>query len=442
MFRSATWISTLTVLLALARAELQAQTPQASPAAAPTLLAEVDDADVTQSPRIADYVVETLGDDENDPAENDATDSSAIDEGHIHDHDFDGHTPGATDGQVPETTDAEVIKERYANGSLKVERHVTQDALGNYLNHGPWKMLDERGNLVAQGDHDRGKRTGAWVRWYRGATEAEMLSKLPYQQFVGPFISQATFKDGQLDGLWTIYDHKMRKISQWSFVEGKRHGTSTWWFPSGRKMREIQFRDGDMDGQFLEWSPDGSPKARDTFQAGRKLGQKVAHHNGGQKKSEGTYLFAKEVEKTPDDWWSCKQMVTTKTGKDEKHGPSINWHANGQRQLEGNYEHDVQVGLFTWWHANGQKALEGRFDQGKQDGEWTWWYPSGQKSIHGEYARGNPTGRWTWWKEDGKVAQSADLSNSEGVVIDTPRALDPTSAPRASKPNPRQPVKR
>ena len=44
-----------------------------------------------------------------------------------------------------------------------------------------------------------------------------------------------------------------------------------------------------------------------------------------------------------------------------------------------------------------------------------------EKSIHGEYAHGNPTGRWTWWKEDGRVAQSADLSHSEGVVIDTPK---------------------
>jgi hypothetical protein len=99
-------------------------------------------------------------------------------------------------------------------------------------------------------------------------------------------------------------------------------------------------------------------------------------------------------------------------------------------------------GLFTWWHANGQKALEGRYDQGKQDGPWTWWYATGQKSIHGEYAKGNPTGRWTWWKEDGKVAQSADLSHSEGVVIQELPGERPNVLPQVKRPVQRQPVRR
>ena len=47
----------------------------------------------------------------------------------------------------------EVIKERYPSGEVKIEREVTQDAGGNYLNHGAWKMFDERGNLVAQGEY-------------------------------------------------------------------------------------------------------------------------------------------------------------------------------------------------------------------------------------------------------------------------------------------------
>ncbi len=136
------------------------------------------------------------------------------------------------------------------------------------------------------------------------------------------------------------------------------------------------------------------------------------------------YLFAKDIEHSPDDWWNCKLVTTVKTGKDEKHGPWTSWFANGQKQLEGTYDHDVQVGQFTWWHANGQRALQGRFDNGKQDGTWTWWYANGQKSIQGEYAKGNPTGRWTWWKDDGRVVQSADLSQSEGVVIETPRELE------------------
>ena len=150
------------------------------------------------------------------------------------------------------------------------------------------------------------------------------------------------------------------------------------------------------------------------------------------------YLFAKEVEQCPDDWWSCKLMVTNRAGHEERHGAWKSWYTNGQIQLEGNYEHDVQVGTFTWWHANGQKAQEGRFDHGKQDGVWTWWHANGQKSINGEYTHGNPTGRWTWWKEDGRVVQSADLSRGDNdIVIDSPPSDDLLDIPQAKQPKSR-----
>ncbi len=376
-----------------------------------------------ESPRAADYVVETPGDEEIDV---DADPQADIQNG----------LPYRDLDDEPKT---EIIKERFPNGEVKIERQVTQDAAGNYLNHGPWKMWDERGNLVAQGDYERGNRTGTWVRWYRAVGEADLMNKIPYRQFVGPFVSQATFKDGKLDGTWTIYDGKMRKISQWAFVDGHRHGPSMWWYANGHTMREAHFRDGDLDGELVEWSPEGGVRVNETHQAGRKLAAKTTYHADGKKKTEDIYLFAKDVEQTPDDWWNCKLQVTVKSGHDEKHGASAAWHPGGQRQFEGLFEHDAQVGQFTWWHANGQKALEGRYLLGKQDGVWTWWHANGQKAIYGQYANGAPTGRWTWWKEDGRVAQSADLSNAEGVVIDAPRTLVPEAAQRIARPPVRQP---
>jgi antitoxin component YwqK of YwqJK toxin-antitoxin module len=329
----------------------------------------------------------------------------------------------------------ETIKERFPDGKVRIEREVTQDSAGNYLNHGSWKMWNQSGQIVAQGQYRYGNRTGTWIRWYRSVSEAPILRAAPYKDFPGPYVSQGTFENDKLNGFWTIYDGKLRKISQWRFVDGRRHGLSIWWHSNGNKMREIEFRDGDIDGHLIEWAPAGSVLTRETYQAGRKLAQKTTFHKDRkQKKSEGMYLFAKDAEKTPDDWWNCKLVETTKTGADERHGPWSSWHPNGQRQLEGTYDHDLQVGLFTWWHANGQKNLEGRFIKGKQDGPWVWWYDNGQKSIQGEYAKGNPTGRWTWWDEDGRVAQSADLSGTEGVVIQTLPEISPSMLPQARKP--------
>jgi len=348
---------------------------------------------------------------------------------------FTDETPRTTTAQIGDNA-TEVINERFPNGRVRIEREVTQDAQGNYVNHGKWRMWDERGIGVAEGVYENGKRSGVWVHWYRSISDAKLLSQQPYQQFIPPFASQATFNDGQLSGTWTIYDGKQRKISQWRFTDGRRDGDCTWWYPNGRKMREIHYRDGDIDGTWLEWDPSGEATVKDTYELGRKLAPKTAQHTGGAKKSQGIYLFAREMEQSADDWWECKPQVTTRQGKDEKHGPWTSWYGNGQKQLEGAYKHDMQAGKFVWWHQNGQKALEGNFESGKQDGTWTWWYASGQKSIQGHYAQGNPTGRWTWWKEDGKVTQSADLSHSEGVVIESPAVPNPQQLPKVKTAKP------
>jgi antitoxin component YwqK of YwqJK toxin-antitoxin module len=439
MLRATNLITSLTLGLALAceASALEAQgAPKQTRKVDYVVEIPADDSGEYQSQESQDEVAQPI---EEQPAEEsmpESTDSAQASEGH------------ETDEQVSEEPvepqdETESIKERFPNGTVKIERSVTQDAQGNYVNHGAWKEWDQQGNLVAQGQYEYGNRVGTWIRWYRSVTEAKLLTAMPYKQFAGPFISQATFANDQIDGVWTIYDGKTRKISQWSFAEGKRNGPSIWWYPNGKKMREAHFERGDMDGEYLEWNPDGSVKTKENYEGGRKLALKTSYYTGNVKKSEGMYLFAKDVEHTPDDWWTCKLLTTVKSGKDEKHGPWQSWFTNGGKQLEGNYEHDLQVGQFTWWHSNGQKALQGTFKHGKQDGTWTWWHANGQKSIEGQYATGNPTGRWTWWKEDGRVVQSADLSHSEGVVIDMPRELEqPPAAPRTGRPAQRQPVKR
>ncbi|OHB79190.1 MAG: hypothetical protein A2W31_07750, partial [Planctomycetes bacterium RBG_16_64_10] len=328
-----------------------------------------------------------------------------------------------------------LIRERYPNRQIKVERQVIQDAHDNFVNHGKWKMWDPNGNIMADGQYLDGARQGTWVRWL-AAGECKLLTTVPYRLFQGPFVSQATFENGDLEGQWTIYDAKQRKISQWSFVDGQRDGCWTWWYPNARKMREIQYCDGDINGTYREWKPDGTLVIDDTYEAGRKLAQKVTHQQGStaQKQTEGMYLHARITPQSADDWWNCELAKLVTQGKDEKHGLWTSWYATGQKKLQGEYRHDLQVSTFTWWHPNGQIAAEGTYDEGRQVGKWTWWHPNGQKSIQGEFASGGPSGRWTWWKEDGKVAQRADFSLSKGQIVevpvleDTPMVRRPESA--------------
>jgi antitoxin component YwqK of YwqJK toxin-antitoxin module len=203
-------------------------------------------------------------------------------------------------------------------------------------------------------------------------------------------------------------------------------------------MQEIDYHAGEIDGQYNEWNAEGRQTVKDMYQAGRKLAAKVDYFANKQKKTEGMYLHAKEIEQTPDDWWTVKTATYIKQGKDEKHGLWISWYQNGQKQMQGEYHNDLQVGKFEWWYENGQIALRGSYDAGKQVGKWTWWHSNGQKSTQGEYVDGNPTGRWRWWDTNGRVHETADLSHGDTKVVDVPmpvphKAEVPSTHPSAPK---------
>lgn len=326
-------------------------------------------------------------------------------------------TLGATGEDGVRTLD--IIRERYPDGTVKIEREVTQDEKENYINHGMWKMFNQRGTVLAEGQYVNDKRDGTWVRFYQGK-ESELFSSMPYKQFKGPFVSQATFKEGQLHGSWKIYDSSQHKISEFSMAEGQRDGKSTWWFANGQKMREIDYKEGAIDGQLLEWTPDKKLVTNSTYQSGRKLAAKVTKYKNGSPQTEGMYLHAELVLDTPDDWWNATVATSVSSGMDERHGPWKSWHPNGQEHVSGEYENDIPVGTFTWWYPTGQKALVGTYEGGQRHGFWDWWHKNGQKATYAEYRNDQPVGRWLWWNEDGKVAEIANLDEGTGQSFREP----------------------
>ncbi|HEY2761067.1 MAG TPA: hypothetical protein VGI75_09995 [Pirellulales bacterium] len=318
----------------------------------------------------------------------------------------------------------EVIRERFPNSAVKVERHVTQDAEGNYYNHGLWTEWDEKGRLVGSGEYRYGKRNGRWLRWY-GATDTPMLNGPLYKDFQAPFVAEATFEDGVLHGTWKVFDSKNRKVSEWDFDHGERSGKSVWYFPSGQKRREVDYKQGEIDGEVLEWSSDYKIVSREKYVDGRRLAPQVDNYAPGQKRSEGWILYAKEITKANYDFWNgvaTIQVVSTE-GTNQRDGLWTWWHKNGQKQMEGRYEADLPTGKFTWWYPSGQKQLEGEYANGKQQGKFTWWHANGQKQLEGAYLVGVLSGKWTRWNTDGRVVEMGDYSADGKQLAQEPQPL-------------------
>jgi antitoxin component YwqK of YwqJK toxin-antitoxin module len=311
----------------------------------------------------------------------------------------------------------EMVKERYPNGSAKIEREVTQDEEGNYLLHGVWRSYDDKGRLIIDGRFAENRKEGLWRRFYHG-DEIALLSTAPYKEFTAPFISSATFHADALHGKWTLADSKQRLVHDLEFTGGERHGKATWYHPNGSVALSALYEHGKVNGDVVQFAPDRTVLANESYQLGHKLAPKIEYFDEARqnKKQEVVYLHALLAVKTPDSWDRGTLASFESRGQDERHGPFVVWHSNGQVAKQGEYRYNLPVGKITYWFANGQKQMEGQYIDGRQEGVWTWWHENGQKAITGEYHDAVAVGQWSWWTAAGKVAQRANLSHDTAVV--------------------------
>ncbi len=330
----------------------------------------------------------------------------------------------------------ETITENYPNRKVKIERQVVQDAERNYVNHGPWKMYDPEGRLVAHGDFRYGKQHGPWMR---------LMSDFGTggESFMPPFTSQANFVDGKLNGTWTISDSQGRSVGSWEFDNNELHGKVTYWYANGQPQREMTFQQGRLDGEVVAYNLQGSVANREYFRDGRELIPVVTWHVPQQQKQAEGWTQTAEVtlHKTIDWWHGILQINREPTvGEPVRVGRWTEWYPNGTKRFAGSYRDGEPTGDHVWWHENGQKQLVGRYQDGERVDRWTRWHANGRKQEEGEFYADVKQGTWKIWAEDGQLIdeqQLADLptpessEHSRSVVVESelipihPVSIDP-----------------
>ncbi len=305
----------------------------------------------------------------------------------------------------------ETVTERYRNGNVKIERQVTKDAAGNYINHGTYTLYGPDGKVLKTGEFLFGKQQGKWIQTF-AKDKGHLFSADHDGEFLGLFVSEATFADGQLQGAWTIKDHNGQNIVAWNFDQGIRNGTWTWWHGNGQKRLEATFKNGHLDGDVSAYNRDGQRTAKTTYVDGRRLATSTGWYTLSQKRFEGCYLRAANMSDPTYDWWNDTVTTTDAkpAGPDLKHGAWTEWYPSGNKKTEGRYDHGVAVGRFTWWYENGQKQAEVDYQNGALGGTWITWHPNGLKESQAEYREGELIEKWMHWNADGKLVEVRDGS--------------------------------
>jgi antitoxin component YwqK of YwqJK toxin-antitoxin module len=327
------------------------------------------------------------------------------------------------------------VRERYPDGNVHIERQMTLDNDGNYVNHGAWKMFAPNGDVMAEGQYHFGRRVGLWTRW-QVKNDAPLFNDPAFRGFKAPFMSQANFTDGVMDGEWLIIDSNDRKISQITLKNGQRHGLAITWLANGTTYQQATYENGMQVGDLLETDHKTRKLARSaTFVDGRKVINKTEYYHGNkqQKKSEITYLGPVTTLEAADEFWNTRFAKYVSEGKNLRHGAAKTWYPNGKLEQEGTYQYGKKSGTFTFWHENGQVAATGEYRDDLAEGQWVWWHENGQKSAFGNYQDGLLIGEWRWWDESGKLTKQHTYDGSESVSSRNEEAIDVSQLPFESE---------
>jgi hypothetical protein len=131
-------------------------------------------------------------------------------------------------GASSERPAAEVIEQRWPDGTLRLRRGVLRDPDGTTVNH------------------------GRYVRWYdNGQQEYE-----------------ATFIHGKKEGTTTQWHRNGQKWTEQHYVDGKRHGAGYTWDENGVKRKEEHHVHGRPDGVWTIWGKNGRIKGQSRFDDG------------------------------------------------------------------------------------------------------------------------------------------------------------------------------
>jgi len=343
--------------------------------------------------------------------------------------------------------DDNTIIQRFSNGAPSIIRKVQLDESGNYRNQGTWESFDKNGQIITKGNYNEGEMDGSWSRIH-AADSGGLFKTKPFNLFKGPFLSVAQFKNGQLNGLWSIYDQFGLKIFEISYQQGIRDGSANWFYPNSAKMRVATFKNGYLDGEVIEFNEAEKILDQQRYLVGRPIIRNSTFYRPNVKKTVDYFLGPQNKPEAKDNWWAAQPAAFRTLGSKIQDGAAMSWFENGQPKKRGQFDNGKPSGQFVWWHENGNKQTEGTYKNGKKSERWVWWYENGMKRIEGMYQNDQPVRLWRAWNEDGSLETEKDYatlsppisaSHDDPSVGDTDIEILPNSLPSPILPNPTLP---
>jgi antitoxin component YwqK of YwqJK toxin-antitoxin module len=139
----------------------------------------------------------------------------------------------------------------------------------------------------------------------------------------------------------------------------------------------------------------------------------VDYHPNGQKQIEHQYVNGIKTGIQTSFFQNGHKLSEGKFENGQKSGLWTYWYSDGDKQLEGNYLNGFETGCWKRWHNKKQLSAEGTYENGQKIGLWTYWWPHGQTESEGYYVNGMKNGGWTYWFAEEKISSQGAYENDE-----------------------------
>ena len=184
------------------------------------------------------------------------------------------------------------------------------------------------------------------------------------------------------NGLYRGYFLNGQLRYEWYFklpLDGTRaDGISRSWWPDGKLKQEETWKDGEKDGLHTVWYDNGQKESEVNYKncngIARKDGKWIRWYENGQKKSEEFYRDGKQ-DGLHTLWYDNgqKEFKGRKCHLDRKDGLWTYWYDNGQKKEEETYKDGNKLSSVYWeYHKNGQKKFEWNYKDGKRISDKHW----------------------------------------------------------------------
>ena len=182
------------------------------------------------------------------------------------------------------------VGEKYADGTIRIEREVLKLSDDELVNHGTFTEYYKDGKKFSEGTYENGVHNGSWSFWHKNGQLCKTVNfnqgraEGSWDVFRedGTLLAKKSYQDNRREGQWITYhpDGTTPKVEE-NFVAGVRSGISTAYFANGRPQREVNFKEGQLEGLTTEWDESGRKIGEVNFKEGKRHGRFVVYRADG-----------------------------------------------------------------------------------------------------------------------------------------------------------------